>query len=81
MQIRTIRKGFEAFESNRIIPMQKPLERDSKHSKANSNPSKEIPTIRIQIRTIRKEFKAFELKFEPFESDSKHSNECKHSNA
>ena len=62
MQILTIRKGFEAFE------------RDSKHSNAKSNHSKEIRSFRIQIQTIRKGFEVFETKFETFERDSKHSN-------
>ena len=81
MQIQTIGKGFEAFESKF-----KPLERDSKHSNANSNLLKgirsiwmQILTIRkgiqIQIRTTRKGFEAFEFQirtiwngFEAFES-------------
>ena len=49
MQIRTIRKGFEAFEWKF-----EPFERDSKHSNPNSNRTKGIRSIRIQIRTIRK---------------------------
>ena len=56
IQIRTIRKGFEAFECKF-----EPFERDSKHSNANSNHSKGNRSIRIQIRTIRKGFEAFEL--------------------
>ena len=60
MQIRTIRKGFEAFECKF-----EPFETDSKHSNANPNHSKEIRTIRMQILTIRKGFEAFdECKFE-----------------
>ena len=76
MQIRTIRKGLEAFEFKF-----EPFERDSKHSNANSNNSKviriiwmqiqtiqkDIRNIRMQIRTIRKGFIAFECKFETFE--------------
>ena len=82
MQIQTIRKGFKCFESKF-----EPLERDSKHWNANSNHSKRIRSIRIQIRTnskriwmliqhqtTRKGFEAFNSKFEPLESDSKHSN-------
>ena len=69
MQIRAIRKGFEAFECKF-----EHFERDSKHSNANSKHSKGIRSIRMQIRTIRKGFEAFECKFEPFERDSKHSN-------
>ena len=41
-QIRTIRKGFEAFEWNF-----EPLEKDLKHSNPNSNQSKGIRSIRI----------------------------------
>ena len=48
------------------------IRRDSKHSKANSNHSKEIRSI--PIRTIRKAFEAFKFKFELFERDSKHLN-------
>ena len=61
MQIRTIRKGFEALKFKFEA-----FERDSKHSKvignsnANSNHSKGIRSIL--------------MKFEPFERDSKHSN-------
>ena len=61
MQILTIRRGFEAFESKF-----KPLKKDSKHSDDNSNHSKGIRRIRMKIRTIRKGFEAFECKFEPF---------------
>ena len=57
MQIQTIWTRFEAFECKF-----EPFERDSKHSNANSNPSK------------RTNLEAFECKFEPFERDSKHSN-------
>ena len=60
MQIRTIRKGLEAFAFKFI-----PFEIDSKHWNANSNHSKGIGSIRIQIRTIWKGFEAFECKFEP----------------
>ena len=55
MQIRTIRKGFEAFKFKFEA-----FERDSKHSKV-------IASIRMQIRAIRKLLEAFECKFEPFE--------------
>jgi len=58
MQIRTIWKGFEAFECKF-----EPFERDSKHSNANSNNSKVIQSIRVQILTIRKGSEAFEWKF------------------
>ena len=58
MQIRTIRKGFEAFESKF-----EPLERDSKHSNANSNHSKGIRSIWMQILTIWTTFEEFECKF------------------
>ena len=51
MQIRTIWKGYEAFESN------------SKHSNANSNHSRDIRSIRMQILTIRKGFEALKCKF------------------
>ena len=68
MQIRTIRKGLEAFEFKF-----EPFEKDSKHSNANSNHSKGIRSIQMQIRTIQKGFKAFECKFEPFEKNSKDS--------
>ena len=47
MQIRTIRKGFEAFKFKFEA-----FERDSKHSKV-------IGSIQMQIRTIRKGFEAF----------------------
>ena len=83
LQIWTIWKGFKPVEWKF-----KPFERDSKQLKANSNNSKGILIIWMQIQairknsnhsneklwTIRKEFEAFEWKFEPFESDSKHSN-------
>ena len=62
MQIPTIQKGFEAFEPN------------SKHSNANSNPSNEIQSIRMQIQTIQNGLEAFECKFKSFERDSKHAN-------
>ena len=58
MQIRTIRKGLEAFEFKF-----EPFERDSKHSNANANFSKGIRRIEMQIRTIRKGFEAFKFKF------------------
>ena len=54
MQIRTIRKGFEAFQFKF-----EPFERDWKHSNSNSNHSKGIRSIEMQIRTIRKGFEAF----------------------
>ena len=54
MQIRTIRKAFEAFECNFEI-----LKRDSKHSNANTNHSKGIRSIRMQILTVQKRFEAF----------------------
>ena len=73
MQIRTIRKGFEAFDC-KFEPFERTFEafelqirtiqiRDSKHSNANSNPSNEFRIIRMQILTIRKGFEAFECKF------------------
>ena len=89
-QIRTIRKGFEAFECKF-----EQFERDSKHSNANSKHWKGIRTIRMHIRTIQKHirtirngfeafesiiqtirtgFEVFECKFEIFERDSKLSN-------
>ena len=83
MLIQTIQKWFEAFESKFV-----PFERDSKHSKANSNYLNGIRGIQVQIPTIRKGFerhsdanlnnskgfKVFECKFQPFNRDSKHSN-------
>ena len=42
MEIRTIRKGFEAFECKF-----EPFEKDSKLSKPNYNHSKEIRSIRM----------------------------------
>ena len=70
MQMRTIRKGFEAFESKF-----KPMERDSKHSNANSNDSKWIQSIQMQIlkiticiRMVRIWFEGLEFTFECFES-------------
>ena len=48
MEIRTIRKGFEAFEWKF-----EPFERDSKHSNENSNHLKGIRSIPMQIQTIR----------------------------
>ena len=58
MQIRTIRKGLEAFEFKF-----EPFETDSKHSNANSNHSKGIRRVQMQIRTIRKGFEGFKCKF------------------
>ena len=51
MQIRTIRKGFKAFEAKF-----EPFQMDSKHSNANPNlnHSKGIRTIPMQILTISK---------------------------
>ena len=69
IQIRTIQKGFEAFESKF-----EPFKKDSKHSNGNSKHSKRIRRIRIQIRITRKGFEALESKFEPFEKDLKHWN-------
>ena len=54
MQIRTIRKGLEAFEFKF-----EPFEMDSKRWNASSNHSKGIRSIQMQIRTIRKGFEAF----------------------
>ena len=62
MQIQTIGKRFEAFQSKF-----EPLQRDSKHSDANSSHSKGIQSIRMQIIAIRNEFEAFESKFEPLD--------------
>ena len=56
-----ILKVFEEFESNF-----KTLERDLKHSNANSNDWKWIRSFQMQIPNIRK--------FETFERDSNHSN-------
>ena len=58
MEIRTIRKGFEASNSKF-----KPFERDLKHSNVNSNHSNGAKNIRMQILTIRKGFEAFKSKF------------------
>ena len=68
MQIQTSRKELEAFKSKF-----EPLERDSKHSNADSNHLKGIRSIQMQIRTSRsrKGFEAFESKFEHVERDSK----------
>ena len=67
MKIRTIQKGFEAFEWKfkpfegiqnirmKIRTIRKgleALERDSKYSNENSNHSKGIGSIRMEIRTI-----------------------------
>ena len=49
MQIRTIRKGFEAVECKFEA-----FESDSKYSNANSNHSIGIGIIRMKILTIRK---------------------------
>ena len=62
MQIQTIWKAFETFESKF-----EPYKRDSRNLNPKSNHSKGIRSIRMQIITIRKEFEAFECKFEPFE--------------
>ena len=69
MEIRTIWKGFEAFEFKF-----EPFEKDSKLSKPNYNHSKKVRSTRMHIITIRKRFEAFQCKFEPFERNSKHSN-------
>ena len=66
MQIRSIQKGFEAFESKF-----EPIETDCKNSNANSNHSKGIRSIWIQILIIQKRLEAFKYKFEPFERDLK----------
>ena len=58
MQIRTIRKGFEAFECKF-----EEFESDSKYSNANSNHSKGLQSIRMQILAFRKGLDAFERKF------------------
>ena len=58
MQIRVIRKEFEAFNSKF-----ESLERDSNLSNPILNLSKGIRGIRMQILTIRKGFEAFECKF------------------
>ena len=69
-----IRKGFEcqfANEIRSILWMQiLTIEKDSKHSNANSNHSKGIQVIRNQIWSIRTRFEAFECKFEPSKGDS-----------
>ena len=54
MQIRTIRKGLEAFEFKF-----EPFEIDSKHWNANSNHLKGIQSIQMEILTTRKVFEAF----------------------
>ena len=69
MEIRTIQKGFKAFDRKF-----EPFEWDSKHSNPNLNHSKGIRSIRMEIRTIRMGFEAFEWKFESFKRDSKDSN-------
>ena len=58
MQILTIRKAFEAFESKF-----ESFERDSKHLHQISNASNEIESIWMQILTLQKGFEAFESKF------------------
>ena len=65
IQIRTIRKEFEAFECKFKLFESKfePFERDSKHSNADSNYLKGIRSIRIQIWTIRIKIR-FESKFD-----------------
>ena len=65
MQVRAIRKGFEAFECKF-----EPFERESKGSNANFNHSKGIRSIQMEILTIRQGFEAFNCKFKPFERDS-----------
>ena len=69
MQVRAIRKGFEAFQCKF-----EPFEKVSKGSNANSNHLNGFRSILMQIRAIRKGLEAFEIKLEPFETDSKHSN-------
>ena len=61
MQIRTIRKGLEAFKFKF-----EPFEMDSKHWNANSSHSKGILSIQMQILAIRKGFEALKCKFEQF---------------
>ena len=51
MQIRTIQKGFKAFECKF-----EQFERDSKHLNENSNHSKGIQSIQMQISNIWKGF-------------------------
>ena len=58
MEIRTIWKGFEAFECKFGT-----LERVSKHSNANLKHLKGIQSIQLQILTIRKVFEEFNCKF------------------
>ena len=58
MQIRTIRKGLEAFEFKF-----EQFEIDSKHWNANSSHSKGIQIIQMEILTTRKVFEAFQFKF------------------
>ena len=55
MEIRTIQKGFEAFEWKF-----QPFERDLKHLNTNSNLSNQIQSILMQILTIRNGFEWFE---------------------
>ena len=83
MQIRTIRKGFEAIQCKF-----EPFERDLKQWNGNSKDSKRIRIIRMQIWTTENgleafecklkpfecKFEQFEWKFETFERDSKHFN-------
>ena len=69
MQIRTIRKGFKAFEAKFEA-----FEMDSKHSNANPNlnHSKGIRTIPMQILTFRKGFEAFEKNLKHWNANSNH---------
>ena len=52
MQIRTIQKGFKAFECKF-----EPFERDSNHSKAIRSILIQILTIRKGIRSIQKQIR------------------------
>ena len=52
MQIRTFRKGLEAFEFKF-----EPFERDSKYSNANSNHSKDIRRSWMQIQPFERDSK------------------------
>ena len=88
MPIWTIPMEFEQFEckfeqlKRDLNYLKATFERNSNHSNANSNHSKEIlanhsnevRSSRMQTWTIRTTFKALECKFEPFERDSNHSN-------
>ena len=72
MQIRTTRKGLEAFEC-KFEPLERYWKHSNanlKHSNVNSNHSKGIRRIPIQICSIRNEVEAFER-------DSKHSKEIR----